>query len=171
MREREGIGQNLRRKRLYKSEIVWYNNMKISGKWEVFMDLWSWICLGVFLASAASALVLRHSVLLGILPGALLSVILSLLLPIGAWSLLVLVLGGAGGALVLLRLRGRPMSSLEAMVGRSCTVTERLDSETGGQVSVDGGLWAARALAPGTAYEPGDVLTVVAIEGVKLICQ
>ena len=135
------------------------------------MDLWSWICLGVFLAVAASALVLRHSALLGMLPGALLSVILSLLLPIGAWSLLVLVLGAAVGAFAALRLRGRPLSSLEAMVGRSCTVTERLDSVIGGQVSVDGGLWAARALCADTVYEPGTVLTVVAIEGVKLICR
>ena len=49
-------------------------------------------------------------------------------------------------------------------------VTERLDPLTGGQVEVDGNLWAARSLSGEVAHEVGAVLSVVAIEGVKLIC-
>ena len=134
------------------------------------MDLWSWICFSVLLLSTGSALLLRQRVLLGILPGALMAFLLSLIYPIGPFSLLILFVAGGLGALLRLR-RGRPMTSLEAMVGKSCTVTERLDAANGGQVSVDGGLWAARALLPDAVYEPGTVLSVVAIEGVKLICR
>jgi L-lactate dehydrogenase len=49
-------------------------------------------------------------------------------------------------------------------------VTERIDPLLGGQVMVEGGLWAARALGD-SSFEVGTGVTVVAIEGVKLICR
>ena len=67
------------------------------------------------------------------------------------------------------RVFGRRLTPLEGMVGKACTVTERIEPLTGGQVSVDGGLWAARSLSGEASYEVGAHLTVVAIEGVKVI--
>ncbi len=81
------------------------------------------------------------------------------------------VLLAAGAVLSSRFLLGKKETSLEAMVGRSCTVTERIAPLTGGQVRLGDSLWAARGLSPEAAYEEGAVLTVVAIEGVKLICR
>ena len=62
-------------------------------------------------------------------------------------------------------------SSPDALVGAKCTVVERIDEEAGcGLVRVGNQLWSARSVES-VVYENGEVLRVVAIEGVKLICR
>ena len=62
-------------------------------------------------------------------------------------------------------------SSPDALVGAKCTVVERIDEEAGcGLVKVGNQLWSARSVES-VVYENGEVLRVVAIEGVKLICR
>lgn len=135
------------------------------------MDFWFWLFLALTLLAGLAAAVFKRALLLPPLVGAVAGLVLAAL-PTVRWyfELLSFVLGLALAALVVFLLPRRRLSPLEAMVGRRCTVTERIEPLTGGQVTVDGNLWAARALSSEVALEVGAELSVVAIEGVKLIC-
>ncbi len=62
--------------------------------------------------------------------------------------------------------------SLEETVGQRCVVVDKIDNFAGcGMVRVGGGLWAARGAYDDDVFEIGESLSVVAIEGVKLICR
>ncbi len=135
------------------------------------MELSFYIYLGLFLVASLLSLGLSRLLPLSLAAGALSALIASLLGDSLLLELLLLLGVLAVSAMLLLLLPRRRQSSLEAMVGHTCTVTERIDPLTGGQVRLGDGLWAARALSPDAGYEEGTVLTVVAIEGVKLICR
>ena len=58
------------------------------------------------------------------------------------------------------------------LVGKRCTVDEVINNCAGsGQVVINGLSWSARAVDDSAVYDKGTVLTVVAVEGVKLICK
>ena len=62
--------------------------------------------------------------------------------------------------------------AIEDLVGERCVVTERIDSFAGcGQVKVNGKLFAARGISDNDVFEVDEVLSIVAIEGVKMICR
>ncbi|MBQ9070460.1 MAG: NfeD family protein [Clostridia bacterium] len=62
--------------------------------------------------------------------------------------------------------------SLDDIVGEKCTVIETVDNYAGsGQVRVKGTEWSARSVDDDDVFEAGTTLRVVAIEGVKLICN
>ena len=62
-------------------------------------------------------------------------------------------------------------TNIEAIIGEKCIVTERIDNYAGcGQAKIKGQIWSARGAHEDDTFEVGEVLTVVAIEGVKLIC-
>ncbi|MBO7293405.1 MAG: NfeD family protein [Clostridia bacterium] len=135
------------------------------------MDLSSWIYLAVFGVTAVAGLSLSRLLPLAPAGGALSAFVASLLSDSLVLSLILFVAVSALLFAALLLRPHRRETSLEAMVGSTCTVVERIDPLTGGQVRVGDGLWAARALTADAAHEVGAVLTVVAIEGVKLICR
>ena len=135
------------------------------------MDLSSWIYLAVFAVAMACALTLSRLLPLAPAGGALAALVASLLADLLLLELLLLLAVSALLFAVLFFRPRRRETSLEAMVGSSCTVVERIDPLTGGQVRVGDGLWAARALTADASHDVGAVLTVVAIEGVKLICR
>lgn len=59
----------------------------------------------------------------------------------------------------------------ETIVGKRCVVVERIDNYAGcGQVRVNGQGWSARAAYDEDCFEIGDTLSIVAIEGVRLVC-
>ncbi len=63
-------------------------------------------------------------------------------------------------------------SSIDETVGEKATVVEKIHNIAGsGLVKVNGQLWAARSVDADAIYEPDDTVTVVAIEGVKLVCK
>ena len=63
-------------------------------------------------------------------------------------------------------------TNLEAIIGENGTVTEDVDNVCGrGAVKVKGMEWSARSVSEDVTFSVGDVVTVVAIEGVKLICK
>ena len=63
-------------------------------------------------------------------------------------------------------------TNIDAIVGERCIVTEKIDNFAGcGQAKVKGQIWSARGVGEDDVFEPGESLTVVAIEGVKLICK
>ena len=62
-------------------------------------------------------------------------------------------------------------ASPDSLVGARCVVVERIDENAGcGLVRVGNQQWSARPVGD-AVYESGEVLHVVAIEGVKLICR
>ena len=59
----------------------------------------------------------------------------------------------------------------ENIVGKRCIVTEAVNNLAGcGQVKVNGQSWAARSAYDDEIFEVGDVVNIVAIEGVRLVC-
>ena len=61
--------------------------------------------------------------------------------------------------------------NLQTIVGKRCVVVETIDNFAGcGQVRVNGQGWSARAAYDEDVFEIGETLSIVAIEGVKLVC-
>ena len=66
----------------------------------------------------------------------------------------------------------RSSHSVEETVGQRCIVIDKIDNFAGcGLVKVGSQMWAARGAFDDDVFEVGESLTVVAIEGVKLICR
>lgn len=62
--------------------------------------------------------------------------------------------------------------SLDDIIGERCKVVETVDNYIGcGLVKVKGQVWSARGVNDDDIFGIGERLTVVAIEGVKLICR
>ncbi|MBO7195902.1 MAG: NfeD family protein [Clostridia bacterium] len=59
----------------------------------------------------------------------------------------------------------------ENIIGKKCVVTETVDNYAGcGQVRVNGQGWSARAARDEEVFDVGETLSIVAIEGVRLVC-
>ena len=72
----------------------------------------------------------------------------------------------------LLRPSKNVATNIDAIIGEKGVVVEKIENIAGaGQVKVRGQYWSARAVSDDDEYEPGDIVSVVAVEGVKLICQ
>ncbi|MGW6916786.1 NfeD family protein [Kitasatospora sp. NPDC054939] len=53
---------------------------------------------------------------------------------------------------------------IEALQGATAVVAETVDGE-GGRIKLNGEIWSARALHPGSVYQPGQQVDVVEIQG------
>lgn len=63
-------------------------------------------------------------------------------------------------------------TNADMLIGKECVVTEAIDNVLGtGAVTVEGKVWTARTEEPDGKAETGKVMTVVRIEGVKLIVK
>ena len=63
-------------------------------------------------------------------------------------------------------------TNADMLIGKECVVTEEIDNVLGtGTVTVGGKVWTARTEEPDGKAETGKVMTVVKIEGVKLIVK
>ena len=61
---------------------------------------------------------------------------------------------------------------MESMIGRQAIVTSEIDNLQGiGQVTVGGQEWSARTEEDGLNLQPGTVVDIVAVSGVKLIVK
>lgn len=58
---------------------------------------------------------------------------------------------------------------MEALKGKQAIVLERVDGSGGGRIKLGGEIWSARALDAGQAYEVGQEVDVVDIEGATAI--
>ena len=57
------------------------------------------------------------------------------------------------------------------IVGKRCVVVEKIDNFAGcGQVKVNGQGWSARSAYDEDCFDVGEVLSIVAVEGVRLVC-
>lgn len=62
--------------------------------------------------------------------------------------------------------------SIDSAIGEKCVVAERIDNLAGrGAVIFDGMEWAARTVSDEITVEEGERVEVIAVEGVRLVCQ
>ena len=62
-------------------------------------------------------------------------------------------------------------TNADSVIGEQAVVTEQVcNIENRGLVRVRGQIWSAKS-ADGTVLEPGEIVNVISIEGVKLICR
>lgn len=73
----------------------------------------------------------------------------------------------------LINHRQKPLATnIDAIIGERAIVVEKIQNIAGaGQVKVRGQSWSARTVDDDSTYEPGEIVTVIAVEGVKLICK
>jgi membrane protein implicated in regulation of membrane protease activity len=64
--------------------------------------------------------------------------------------------------------RPQHVTGVDALKGRQAVVVERVDA-SGGRIKLAGEIWSARALDNGRAYEAGEEVDVVDIEGATAI--
>ena len=62
--------------------------------------------------------------------------------------------------------------TIDSIVGEKCIVTEKVDNFAGcGQIKVKGQFWSARGFFDDDVFECGEILRIVAIEGVMVVCK
>ena len=143
------------------------------------MEYMTFFWLGVIVVSLIVEALTAGLVSIWLVPGALASMVLALFkLPLFVQIPVFLVLSVACIVLgkTLFRRYFQPKSktktNVDALVGARAIVTERVDNLSGcGQVRVDSQIWSARSIDPDIIFEVGEVVSVMAIEGVKLICK
>ena len=143
------------------------------------MEYMTFFWLGVIVVSLIVEALTAGLVSIWLVPGALASMVLALFkLPLFVQIPVFLVLSVACIVLgkTLFRRYFEPKSktktNVDALVGARAVVTERVDNLSGcGQVRVDSQIWSARSIDPDIVFEVGEVVSVMAIEGVKLICK
>ncbi len=136
------------------------------------MPILFWLFLCIFVLSVSSTLLAGRLWLLSFAPGAALSLVLSLFPAVSELQSVLAFLAVSLLSFLLLQFvfRSKPLTAIETLVGRRCRVTETIDGmAVCGLVEIDGMQFAARSLS-GKEYQAGEELTVVAIEGVRLIC-
>ena len=68
--------------------------------------------------------------------------------------------------------KDRVRTNVESMIGRQAIVTSEIDNLQGiGQVTVGGQEWSARTEKDGLNLQPGTVVDIMAVSGVKLIVK
>lgn len=68
--------------------------------------------------------------------------------------------------------RDREKTNAESLVGRQAIVISEIDNLQGtGQITVNGMEWTARSIVDGQTIEPGEVVIIRGINGVKLLVE
>ena len=137
-----------------------------------------YVWIGVIVAAIVLEMLTDQLVAIWFMPSAIICAILDLCKVPFPWQLLVFLLVTAIG-IVLSRTVlkkyfnfTKTATNVEAVVGEKCVVIERIDNYAGcGQAKVRGQIWSARSIDDEETFEVGDILRVVAVEGVKLICK
>ena len=137
-----------------------------------------WLWIGVIVIALAVEMATDQLVSIWFVPAAFVTAILSLCKLGLIWQVLIFTVLSAAGIVVSKVLlaksnRGKDTrTNTEALIGERCVVTSRIDNfEDQGQVKIKGQYWTARGTGENDVYEVGEALTVVSIEGVKLICE
>lgn len=137
-----------------------------------------WLWIGVIVIALAVEMATDQLVSIWFVPSAFVTAILSLCKLGLIWQVLIFTVLSAAGIVVSKVLlaksnRGKDTrTNTEALIGERCVVTSRIDNfEDQGQVKIKGQFWTARGTGENDVYEVGEALTVVSIEGVKLICE
>ncbi len=137
-----------------------------------------YLWLGVVFCAAIAEAIGRRMIALALVPGGVVASVFAFLhLPVWAQILAFVFVSVACGYLFF-RLLPRQKSGsrrnigAEDLIGESGTVIDQIDNLAGcGLVSVNGEEWAARSIDYDGIIDEGATVSVVAVEGVRLICR
>ena len=137
-----------------------------------------WVWISVIVLAVIIEAVTDQLISIWFVPGAVIGTILDFMKVGVVWQMLVFLAISLVGITVLRKYLTRFMpdsstrTNIDAIVGEKCVVTEKIDNFAGcGQAKVKGQIWSARGLQEDDVFEVGEVLRIVAIEGVKIICK
>ena len=137
---------------------------------------WAWI--GIIVMSVVIEALSDQLVSIWFAPAAVVATILDFAGVDLVWQILVFLAISAIGIFVVRYFlkKAKPgndtRTNIDAIIGERCVVTERIDNYAGcGQARVNGQIWSARGAFENDVFEVGEVLNIVAIEGVKIICK
>ena len=137
-----------------------------------------WVWLGCIVLSVIAEVLTEQLVAIWFLPGALVAAVLAVCDVPVIWQIFVFVLITAVGillsrTLIYPRLTAKnAKTNIDAIIGQKCVVTEEINNFVGcGQAKVNGQYWSARGVNEDDVFPVGTKLSIVAIEGVKLICR
>ena len=143
------------------------------------LEIITWAIILV-LAVVAEAVTAGALVSIWFVPGAVIGMLLAVLevpfwIQIAVWLVIAIVCVTLTHTVFRDKINARASknkTNLEAIIGETGTVTEDVDNICGrGAVKVKGMEWSARSVSEDETFSAGDIVTVVAIEGVKLICK
>ena len=137
---------------------------------------WTWV--GVIVVAILIEIFTDQLISIWFVPGAMVAIVLDFLEVDLVWQIFSVLIFAIVGIFLLRFLvkRNLPKSdsktNINAIIGEKCVVTEKIDNYAGcGQVRVNGQIWSARCAKEDDSFEVGEILNIVAIEGVKLICK
>ncbi len=137
-----------------------------------------WIWIGVIILAVVIEIITDDLVSIWFVPAAVISTILDFAGLDWIWQLIIFLTISLCGIFLIRRFVTKRMkigdekTNIEAIIGEKCVVTERIDNFAGcGQAKVHGQIWSARGCNDDDVFEVGDILRIVAIEGVKIICK
>ena len=137
------------------------------------------IWIEIIVAAVAFEALISKRVFMWFIPAAIVANFLCLFNMDTTWQIIVFLFVSALGILwaklfypAIVRAMPDRRTNIVALIGEKCIVTEKIDNYAGcGQARIKGQIWSARSVNCDDVYEAGETLTVVAIEGVKLICR
>ena len=139
---------------------------------------YGWIWVAIIVIAIVVELLTDQLVSIWFVPAGIVATVLDFLDVNVVWQTLVFLLIAVAGIILAKTVffKGRSSkitkTNIDAIIGERCIVTERIDNYAGcGQARVNGQIWSARGAYDDDAFEVGEVLNIVAIEGVKLICK
>lgn len=140
--------------------------------------VYGWIWIAVIILAIVVEVLTDQLVSIWFVPAAIVSTVMDFFDADIVWQILVFLLVSTAGIVFakvfLTKLRPVKITktNIEAIIGERCVVTEKIDNYAGcGQARVNGQIWSARSAYENDTFEVGEVLNIVAIEGVKLICK
>lgn len=141
--------------------------------------VYGWIWIAVIVLAVIFEAITDQLVSIWFVPAGIVATVLDFFDVPFVWQLVVFFVIAAAGVIVaktvLVRFSPKKKTvrtNVDALVGEHCVVTETIDNYAGcGQAKVRGQIWSARGMNENDKFEVGETLTVVAIEGVKLICK
>ena len=142
------------------------------------MEHFIWMWIGIIIIAVVTEVFTEQLVSIWFIPGAFVAAVFSLFSVDVIWQVLIFAIISAVAVPVGKIYLGKnkankdTKTNIDAIIGEKCVVSEKIDNFAGcGLVRVKGQFWSARGVNENDVYEVGEVLSVVAIEGVKLICK
>lgn len=140
---------------------------------------YGWIWIAVLAVSLVIETCTDQLISIWFAPGAIIATIMDFFKADIVWQVLVFLLISIVGIAFVRKYVAKYLkpgkasrTNIDAIIGERCIVTEKIDNFAGcGQAKVRGQIWSARGVNDDDSFEVGECLTVVAIEGVKLICK
>jgi len=137
-----------------------------------------WIWLGIFVLSVIIEAVEPDLVSIWFAAGALLAIILSIIPGIPFWVEIIVFLVIAFVLIFAIRplakkylYKKETKSNIEEKIGEKCVVIKAINELSHGEVKLNGVIWTAVAKNKGEVFDEQAVVTIIGIDGNKLIVE